>query len=114
MPADYEWRDGMPEVTGIGGEYERVTRRMVKAGMVWWDGHPGANPRFSAGGPVFNAVWAENDDARALEAAVTRGAGPGGCSGAMVNMAIRSCLAIRAQGWEAYLAALREAESRSL
>lgn len=100
----YAWRDGMGEISGFGGSYEEACRNMVRAGLRWLDEHPHADPRFAAG-------TAENEDAKALDRAVT--AACPDCSGAMWGASVGACLYVKKHGWDAYCAAMSRKKEKN-
>jgi hypothetical protein len=99
----YEWRDGMGEISGLGGDYEAACRRMLRQGLAWLDAHPKADPQFSWFKCVYGLVIDDNDDAKALFEAICEGVDP---TGAMHQAVVGACLFVREHGWEAYCAAM--------
>ena len=104
----YEFTDEMGEISGFGGGYEETCRMMLRAGMEWWDAHPQANPVFKGFRNVFGLITEENDDARALTAAIEAGAGEGGCTGAMHQAVVNACMFIKGHGWPAYVEEMKK------
>ena len=78
----YQFTDDMAEISGFGGGYENTCRRMILAGLKWFDAHPGADPKFHTFANVYGICSEDNDDAKALTKAMT--APPNDdCTGAM-------------------------------
>lgn len=103
----FEWTEDMRQISGFGGGYERACRQMVSQGCRWWSEHPEADPRFKGFKDVFGLTVDENDDAKALEAAIH--ADVDGASGAMHQGAVSHVFAWRRFGsWLAYQKMMRE------
>lgn len=100
----YAWRDGMGEISGFGGGYEEACRQMLRAGLRWLDEHPCADPRFRGFKGVFGVIADDNEDAKALSAAVASACDD--CTGAMHQATVSACLYVKANGWDAYCAAM--------
>jgi hypothetical protein len=96
-----EWVEGMGEISGFGGSYEEACRQMVRQGLRWFDDHPDARPVFQGFKNVFGLITDENEDAKALSAAICAGAEP---TGAMHQAVVNHVLAIRRMGWDVYVA----------
>lgn len=97
-----EWRPLMGEISGFGGGYEAGCRAMLFAGLDWLDQHPNADPQYHGFKGVYGLIDTDNDDARALDAAVI--AACDGCSGAMHHAVISHIMFIRAHSWDEYCA----------
>lgn len=102
----YAFTPLMGEISGFGGGYEQACRDMLKAGMLWLDAHPEANPKFSGYKGVYGLINEENDDAKALSAALLEAAPD--CSGAMHHAVTMHCMAIKTHGWAYYVAKMSE------
>ncbi len=97
----YQFTEGMGEISGFGGGYEQTCRNMLAAGVEWFDEHPEANPRFKGFKGVYGIMMEDNDDAKALSAAILEGSGDD-CTGAMHQAVVGACLYIRKNGWDKY------------
>lgn len=100
----------MGEISGFGGSYERACRKMLIAGLEWFDEHPAADPKFQGMRGVFGVLLDDNDDAKALSKVVVLASG-GDATGAMHQAVIQSVLWIRKNGWAAYQAAMRKGKA---
>lgn len=117
-PPRGEWAPDMGEISGFGQDgspggvaYEACCRAMLKAGLAWLDAHPDADPKFHGYKNIYGILEEDNDDAKALSAAVVAPAeAGGGASGAMHQAVVSHLLFIRANGWTAYVAKMREGE----
>lgn len=98
----YEFTDDMQELSGFGGGYEAGCRKMVVAGLRWWDAHPDADPKFVGWKGIFGVLAENNADAEALTKVITDA--EDGCTGAMHQAAIGHILWIRRHSWLAYVA----------
>lgn len=103
------WSDDMGEISGMGGGYEAACRSMVLAGIKWIDEHPDADPHFRGYKNIYGIINEENDDAKALTAAILVPV-DGDCTGAMHQASIGHVLAYKRLGWDAYCKELRERE----
>ncbi len=100
--AKYKFVEGMGEISGFGGDYEKACRVMLDSGLQWFDEHPDADPKFQGNDAVYGLIIEDNDDAKALSDAVTKHID--GCSGAMHHAVVGACLWIRKNSWDAYVA----------
>ncbi len=96
----YEFKPGMAEISGFGGDYEQACRNMLAAGLEWLDAHPNADLRFRHVPQVFGIVLPTTSDTKALSEAVSK-AIPG-CSGAMHHAVINHLMFIKGNGWDKY------------
>lgn len=99
----YEYSDDMAELSGFGGAYEAACRAMVVAGLEWLDANRTADPQFHGWEGVTGIIAEDNDDAKALTAAVIAPT-KGDCTGAMHQAAISHILWIKAHSWDEYVA----------
>lgn len=109
-----EWTPEMGEISGFGGGYEDMCRRMLFAALDWLDEHPDANPQFHGYKGVYGVISEDNDDAKALSKAAVAPSledGSGGATGAMHQAVITSALWIRGNGWDAYVEAMSREDS---
>ena len=102
MNDTYVWEDGMEEISGFGGRYEKTCQAMLKAGMEWLDAHPEAIPEFRGSESSYGIISATNADAKALTEAVI-GASEKHATGAMQEFVIERCLFIRKHGWDEHV-----------
>lgn len=102
-PSKYVFTAEMGEISGFGGGYEQTCRNMLAAGLEWLDAHPKAAPKFMGFKGIYGVLADDNDDGKALSAAVVAGA-DGDCTGAMHQAVISHCMFIRKNGWERYCA----------
>lgn len=103
----YLFTDDMDEISGFGGGYEQTCRNMVAAGMEWFDANPDADPKFKGNESIYGLILEDNEDAKALSAAVVAAAN-GDCTGAMHQATVSHCLYARKNGWEKYCEAMRK------
>jgi hypothetical protein len=99
----------MGEISGFGGGYEETCRRMALTGMKWLDDNPSADPKFHGYRGITGVISEDNDDAKALTAAVLAASG-GDCTGAMHQAAINHALAYKRLGWDGYRAEMLKRE----
>jgi hypothetical protein len=103
----YIFEEGMAEISGFGGGYEETCRKMLKAGLEWWDQHPDADPKFHGYIGIYGRITEDNKDAKALSKAVVKGAN-GDCTGAMHQAVITSIAWIREYGWKKYVKKMKK------
>ncbi len=99
----YEFTEKMGEISGFGGSYEGCCRKMLKAGLEWFDAHPDAQPKFRGFEGIYGVITEDNLDANALSKAVCDAAEPEGATGAMHQAVIKSIFWIRKHGWKKYI-----------
>lgn len=103
---DRIFTNDMREISGFGGGYEEACRKMVLAGLEWFDQHPEADPKYHGFKGVYGVIDEDSDDAKMLSQAVIGAVGD--CTGAMHQAAISHIFFIRKNGWNAYAAKMRE------
>jgi hypothetical protein len=113
------WLPGMGEISGVGGTYEAACRKMLFAGLDWFEDHPDAVPDHREMEGIFGIVKSENDDAVSLDRVLLDAAGPG-CTGAthhvvlrhltgaMHHVVLRHLAYVRHHGWDVYVEKMRE------
>ncbi len=102
--AKYKWQEGMDEISGFGGGYEKTCQAMLDAGLQWFDSNPNVDPKFRGFKDVYGLISEDNDGAKALTEAVLIPAN-GDATGAMHHAAITHVLWIQKNGWDAYVEA---------
>lgn len=103
----YEFTDAMGEISGLGGQYEQCCRDMLKAGLLWLDEHPDADPQFRGYKSISGLISEDNADAKALTKAVID-ASKGEATGAMHEAVVSTCLFVRKNGWDEYVRRMSE------
>lgn len=98
--AKYKFTDNMGEISGLGGSYEKSCRVMLNAGLRWIDNNPTEEPKFSGMKGIYGIIREDNKAAKALSEAAVKSIS--GCSGAMHQAVISSCLFIKKNGWAKY------------
>lgn len=107
----FEWTSEMREISGFGGGYETACRAMVSAGVQWLADNPKADPKFHGYKNITGILMEDNEDAKALSAAVSDGSG-GDCTGAMHQFAVIHAMHAHKIGWPAYVKMMREAKEK--
>lgn len=98
----YQFNENMKEISGFGGEYEAMCRKMLVAALEWLDANPEASPQYKGYKDVYGVLADDNADAKALSKAAT--SVTEGATGAMHQAVITHALFIRKNGWEKYVA----------
>jgi hypothetical protein len=88
MAMTYEFTDDMGEISGMGGPYEVLCRKMLFAGLDWLDAHPGELDAGKLGQALIDASKGE-------------------CNAAQHGAVMDACLMVRRDGWAAYQARMR-------
>ena len=105
-----EYTKDMGEISGFGGGYEEACRKMVLAGLDWFDANPDADPQFHGYEGIYGIITEDNDDAKALTEAVVAPA-KGDCTGAMHQATMGHVMAARRLGWDGYVAEMSKPDS---
>lgn len=96
----YTYTKDMQEISGFGGRYEEACRKMIVAGLKFWDQQ--TDPIWDSFESLFiSRPVEENSDTKMLETAV--GASESGCSGAQVGAAMSHIMFIKKQGQGKYV-----------
>ncbi|HET6717110.1 MAG TPA: hypothetical protein VFG90_08255 [Nitrososphaeraceae archaeon] len=97
----YIWTPEMREISGMGGSYEDSCKRMIIAGLEFWDTQTESfNPRYKGFKDVYGICMDDNEDAKKLSDVLITTVS--GCSGAMHQAAISHIFFIKRNGWEKY------------
>jgi hypothetical protein len=102
LMSKYQFTPEMREISGFGGGYEEACRKMVQAGLEWFDANTEADPQFHSYKNVYGVIWEDNEFAKELSRVVVDASG-GDCTGAMHQAAISHILFVRKNGWEKYV-----------
>lgn len=98
----YQYTPEINEISGFGGVYKDMCRKMVIAGLEWFDQHPDSNPKFHGFKDVYGICMEDNDDAKALSDAIVSPSN-NGCTGAMHQAAVSHVMWIHAHSWNEYV-----------
>jgi hypothetical protein len=99
--AVYEFTPEMREISGFGGAYEDMCRKMVVAGLEWFDAHPNADPHYHGYKNIYGIIDDCNEDAKELDKAIF-GICPD-CTGAMHQATVSHVLWIHGHSWDEYV-----------
>jgi hypothetical protein len=86
----HEWNEAMGEISGFGGDYEKLCRDMVLRGVQWLEAHPEAKPDFSECKGVFGIIEDGNADATTLVKTMLAEEEPSGKSTAGTNTSLHA------------------------
>lgn len=103
----YQYTPEMNEISGFGGGYEAVCRKMVIAGLEWADMKGDANPSWKESPNIVGITIDENEDAKAMQK-VMFAAADNDCTGAMMQAAMNHVLYVLKNGWDKYVARMTE------
>ena len=98
----YAYTDKCDEISGFGGTYEEGCRKMVIAGLEWYDEHPNAMPKFHGWKGVFGLIIEDNSEAEALTKHMNDSIN-GEATGAMMQACLGHVNYARQHGWDKYI-----------
>jgi hypothetical protein len=97
----YVFTPEMDEISGYGGAYEQTCRNMFAKGLEWLEGHPDADPIFTADEEKKGKIRAENVAAEEFLEWIDRASGKR-ASATMFEAVIKHCFTAKEVGWENY------------
>ena len=103
----YSYPKGCREISGFGGGYEKTCRKMVVAGMEWFDENPKANPKFHSYKNVYGIISEDNSEAKSLTDTMLEASG-NDCTGAMMQASVNHCLSAAKSGWAKYIQKMKK------
>jgi hypothetical protein len=104
----YQFQEGMQEISGFGGGYEDACRKMVVAGLEWWDAHPDADVSYKEYKNIYGLTTGESDDCKLMEKAMLESVPD--CSGAMMQASKGHIMFIHKNGWDKYVEEMSKPE----
>lgn len=104
----YDYSKVNREISGFGGGYEKACRKMVVAGLKWWDAHPNADVSYKEYKNIYGLTTGESDDCKKMEEAMLKVVND--CSGAMMQAAKSHIMFIHKNGWEKYVEEMNKVE----
>jgi len=99
---DFKYTEKCNEISGFGGDYEETCRKMVIAGMEWFEANPKATPVFTEWKGMYGSLEEKNKDAKILTKAMSK-ASKNKHSGAMMHATVQHCRYANHWGWETYI-----------
>lgn len=97
------------EISGFGGGYEETCRKMVVAGMEFFDENPTAKVTFKQYKNITGMTTDENDDCKKLQAVMLKASGDD-CTGAMMQACLNHVMYAHVNGWEKYTEEMNKKE----
>jgi len=107
--ARYEWTEGMAEISGLGGEYERTCRQMVTAGARWLGENEGPTVQLSESENVTVRIDDRNGRKEKLRAYMVESADVEPTA-SMLHVSMKHALYADGIGWEAYVSRLEDGD----
>ena len=92
----------MREISGFGGGYEEACRKLVIAGLEWFDQNPNKKPVFKGLKGVFGHLLEDNQDAIDMSNYIVKKAADD-LTGAMMHAAHEHIRFVRQNGWDKYV-----------
>lgn len=98
----YEYTDKCDEISGFGGGYEEACRKMVIAGVEWFDINKEANPKFHGFKNIYGLIIEDNEEAEKLTKHMNESIN-GEATGAMMQSCLNHVKYVKHHGWEKYI-----------
>lgn len=98
----YYYTEKCKEISGFGGGYEATCRKMVIAGMNWFDKHKKANPKVQTFEGIMGLSIPKNNSAKELEKVMLEASG-NDCTGAMMQACTNHVFYAMKNGWDKYI-----------
>lgn len=98
----YSYTDKCDEISGFGGSYEEGCRKMVIAGLEWFDQHENADPKFQSFENVFGLILEKNEDAKKLTEHMNAACG-NEATGAMMQACLNHVRYVKQHGCDKYI-----------
>ncbi len=114
---EFEWPF---EISGLGGLYEAMCRKMAKAGVLWLREHPGELAKWQEAqrrweeetGSEYMPTSAQPRSHLEFRAAIIAASG-GDCTGAMFGASAAHAVEIFRRGWDGYVAHVTAAREKA-
>lgn len=105
--SEYKYTDKCDEISGFGGSYEDGCRKMVIAGMEWFDKHPQSDPKFTEYKNIYGFINDENEDATQLTDHMNKSI-DNEATGAMMQACVNHVKYAYKHGWDNYIKKMEE------
>jgi hypothetical protein len=105
----YAYTDKCDEISGFGEGYEECCRKMVIAGLEWFDEHENADPKFQGFKNVFGLLLEKNEDAEKLTKHMNNAIN-GEATGAMMQACLDHVKYAKHHGWDKYIEVMEKRE----
>lgn len=99
----YIFTNDMKEISGLGGQYEECCRKMVIAGLEWFDENEGKSPKFITFRGITGVCQSDNEDAKELSEVMVKAVAEFGATGAMHQYTVHHVMWIIKNGWDEYV-----------
>lgn len=110
LQTKYRHTPAMGEISGMGGEHEKICQDMLEAGCKFLDDHPDMEIKVSGFQGVFGVVYADNEETQELINTIVK-ASKSEANGAQIHQVIMILIYIKQHGWDSYVAEAIKNES---
>lgn len=107
----FEYSKGCTEISGFGGGYEEICRKMVIAGMEWLDSHPKAKISYKEYKNIYGITTGESKDCKKMQDVMLK-ASDNDCTGAMMQATLSHVMYAHKNGWEKYISEMKAKKSK--
>ena len=107
----YKYTDKCNEISGLGGSYEEACRKMVIAGLEWFDNNKEADPKFHGFKNVFGLIIEDNEEAEKLTKHMNEACN-GEATGGMMQCCLDHVKYAKHNGWDKYIEAMEKGRDK--
>lgn len=101
LPAEFDWSAFPGGITGFGGMYEQVVRKMTVTGVKFFREH-GGTPKYHTLENIIGILIPDNEITEQCQDAMRTVCGDFGCTGYMMQCATQHAVCIYKEGWQKY------------
>lgn len=105
----YQYTDKCDEILGFGEGYEESCRKMVIAGVEWFENNKGADPKYHGFKNVIDLIVEDNGDAEKLTKHMNDAIN-GEATGAMMQACLHHVQYAHKHGWKEYIKEMEKIE----
>lgn len=103
----YQYTDKCNEISGFGNSYEEGCRKMVIAGVEWFDKNKESNPKFHVYKDCFGLIIEDNEEAKNLTKHMNDAVN-GEATGAMIQACVEHVRYAHQHGWDKYIESMEK------
>lgn len=102
LPAEFDWSAFPGGITGFGGMYEQVVRKMTVTGVKFFRDHGKVEPKYHTFRNITGILVPDNEITEQCQNAMQAVCGDFGCTGYMMQCATQHAVCIYQEGWQKY------------
>lgn len=106
----YSYTEKCGEISGFGSDYEQACRKMVIAGLEWFDKNMEADPKFKGFKNVYGLIIETNEEAKSLTECMNKAIN-GEATGAMMQACLSHVKYAHQHGWQKYIEMMEKREN---